>query len=403
MAKTIWFINDYAGSRYHGMEFRNYYFAKEFVKMGYSVYIISASYMHLFKKLPEVEGSYKFEELDGINYLWLKVPKYSESTSKKRVLKWFVFSAKLFALPLSKMQKPDVVIASPMAPFLAVPAYRLAKKYSAKFVYEVKDIWPLSIVELGGISLKHPLIRAMSWCEKFAIKRADVLVSSLFNYGEHLKIDLGIEKSFVWVNNGIDLDEMQNTQPLESSVKELIPKDKFIIGYAGTVGIANALETLCEAAKLLKNREEIAFVVVGDGKEKKNLVDTYGNLDNIIFINPIPKNEVQSVLSLFDICYIGWNKEKLYNYGISANKIFDYMYSAKPIIHAFSGKGDLVKLAKCGVSVEAQNPNKVAGAIEELYGSREELRRELGENGKRYVLENFTYEKLAEKFLAALF
>jgi glycosyltransferase involved in cell wall biosynthesis len=403
MSKTIWFINDYAGSRYHGMEFRNYYFAKEFAKMGYSVYIISASYMHLFKKLPQVEDSYKFENIDGINYLWLKVPKYGESTSKKRVLKWFIFSAKLFALPHSKMQKPDVVIASPMAPFLAVPAYRLAKKYGAKFVYEVKDIWPLSIIELGDISPKHPLIRAMSWCEKFAIKRADVIVSSLFNYGEHLKRDLGIEKSFVWVNNGIDLDEVQNVEPLKKSVKELIPNGKFIIGYTGTIGIANALETLCEAAKLLKDNDEIVFVIVGDGKEKQNLVDTYGNLDNIIFIEPIPKKEVQSMLSLFDVCYIGWNKEKIYNYGISANKIFDYMYSAKPIIHAYSGKGDLVKLAKCGVSVEAKNPKELAKAIEELYSSSEGSRREMGENGKRYVLEQFTYEKLSVKFLDALF
>ncbi len=167
MSKTIWFINDYAGSSHHGMEFRNYYFAKEFVKQGHEVYIITASYMHLFKKLPEVTGNYTFEKIDGINYLWVKVPKYGESTDKKRVLKWFIFTTKLFFLPLKKMKKPDVVIASPMAPFLAIPAYRLAKKFSAKFIYEVKDIWPLSIVELGNINPTNPLIKLMSWCEKF--------------------------------------------------------------------------------------------------------------------------------------------------------------------------------------------------------------------------------------------
>jgi len=355
MSKTIWFINDYAGSAYHGMEFRNYYFAKEFVKLGFKVYIITASYMHLFKKLPNVEGSYNFEEIDGINYLWLKVPKYSSSTDKKRVLKWFVFSAKLFNLPLKKMQKPDFVIASPMATFLTVPAYRLAEKFNAKFVFEVKDIWPLSIIELGNISPKNPLIRVMSWCEKFAINRADLVVSSLQNYGEHLKNDLQISKDFLWINNGVDLEEMKNIEPLAKNIENLVPKDKFIVGYTGTIGIANSLDTLCEAAKILKDNRDILFVIVGDGKEKQNLVKKYGYLDNILFIDSIPKSQVQSMLKLFNVCYIGWHKERIYEFGISANKIFDYMYSAKPILHSYSGKQDIISLANCGITVEAKN------------------------------------------------
>ncbi len=398
MGKTIWFINDYAGSRYHGMEFRNYYFAKEFVKLGYKVYIVTASYMHLFKKLPEIEGNYTFEEIDGINYVWIKVPKYSESTDKKRVLKWFFFSFRLFFLSLSKMEKPDVIVASPMAPFLVLPAFRLAKKFKAKFIYEVKDIWPLSIIELGGINPKHPLIRAMAWCERFAVKKADAIVSSLQNYGEHLSKDIGIKRDFIWINNGIDLSEVEAVEPLSKEIAQKIPKDKFIIGYTGTIGIANDIETLCEAAKLLQKKKDVIFVIVGDGKERENLVKTYENLANIIFIKPIQKSQIQSMLELFDLCYIGWNKERLYNYGISANKIFDYMYSGKPILHGFSGKGDIVELAKCGISVEAKNPIELARAIDEFSAMSKEQREQLGKNGKKYVLENFTYKELAEKF-----
>ena len=397
MSKTIYFINDYAGSRYHGMEFRNYYFAKEFVKLGHKVYIVSASYMHLFKKLPEVKENYTFEEIDGINYVWVKVPKYGESTNKKRVLKWFTFTTKLFFLPLSKMDKPDVIIASPMAPFLVLPAYKLAKKFNAKFIYEVKDIWPLSIVELGSISPNNPLIKAMSWCERFAIDKADTVVSSLQNYGEHLTKDLQIKKDFVWINNGIDLDEMQNIKPLSKEIKNKIPKDKFIVGYTGTIGIANALEFLFEAAKNLQEYKDILFVIVGDGKEKKNLLQNY-NLDNILFIEPIEKSQVQSMLELFDICFIGWNKEKLYRYGISANKIFDYMYSAKPILNAFSGNRDVVKIANCGITVEAENSHAIKEGVLELFHMNKDERVKLGQNGKKYVLEHFTYEKLAKKF-----
>jgi len=402
MNKTIWFINDYAGSKYHGMEFRNYYFAKEFVKLGYKVYIISASYMHLFKKLPDVKGSYAFEEIDGINYLWLKVPNYGESTDKKRVLKWFVFSAKLFNLPLKQMKKPDFVIASPMAPFLTIPAYRLAKKFDVNFIYEIKDIWPLSIIELGNISENNLLIKMMSWCEKFAVKKADMIVSSLQNYGEHLQKDLSINKDFLWVNNGVNLEEIQNKVSLPESIQSLIPKDKFIIGYTGTIGIANTIDTLCQVAKEMKENTDILFVIVGDGKEKTNLLNRYRELDNILFVDPIPKAQVQSMLALFDVCYIGWRKEKIYKYGISANKIFDYMYSAKPILHAYSGEKDIIALANCGISVEAQNIDSITEGIEYIYRLPQEERDKLGKNGKKYVLEHFTYEKLARRYAKSL-
>ena len=398
MSKTIWIINDYAGSPYHGMEFRNYYFAKEWIKKGYEVYIITASYMHLFKNLPKIEGNYTFEKIDGINYIWVKVPKYGESTNKKRVLKWFVFSSKLFFLPFNKMKKPDVIIASPMAPFLVLPAFKIAKKFNAKFIYEVKDIWPLSIIELGNISPNNPLIKMMSWCEKFAIKKADFIVSSLQNYGEHLKRDLKINKDFIWINNGVDLEEMKKNEPLPEEIENKIPKNKFIIGYTGTVGIANALDSFLEVANILKDKD-IAFVIVGNGKEKDNLVKKYGKLKNIIFIEPIKKHQVQSMLSLFDACYIGLQKENLFKYGVSPNKLFDYMFSGKPIIYAIdSGENNIVNLAKCGINVEAQNPKSIAKGILELYNMPKEKRKILGENGKKYVLEHFTYEKLAKKY-----
>jgi len=112
---------------------------------------------------------------------------------------------------------------------------------------------------------------------------------------------------------------------------------------------------------------------------------------------------VQSMLAHFDLCYIGWNKERLYNYGISANKIFDYMYSGKAILHAFSGRGDIVAQAQCGISVEAQNPQAVATAIEDFYKLPQKKQEELGKNGKKYVLEHFTYKELAQKFASALF
>ena len=399
MSKTIWFFNDYAGSKYHGMEFRNYYFAKEFVKLGHEVYIFSASYMHLFKKLPQTDGHYTHEKIDGINYIWIKVPNYGESTNKKRVLKWLLFTIKLFFIPKEEVKTPDVVIASPMAPFLILPAMYQAKKYKAKLIYEVKDIWPLSIIELGNIKPTHPLVKIMSWCEKTAIQKSDVIVSSLQNYGDHLKNDLDIDKEFVWINNGIDLDEMNQIETLNEDTINKIPENKFIVGYTGTIGIANALNYFLEAAKQLQDNNDILFVIVGDGKEKQNLLNKYNKLKNVLFIEPIPKQQVQSMLKLFDVCYIGLKKENLFKYGVSPNKLFDYMYSGKPILYAIeSGKSDIVKIANCGLSIEAENSKAILDGVLKLYNMEKSERDKLGQNGKKYVLEHFTYKKLAEKF-----
>jgi len=392
MKKNIWIINEYAGSPYHGMEFRHYYMGKELVKLGNSVTVISSSYSHLFKNLPK----HRRENIDGVDYLWLKMFDYGQSHDKKRVLKWFYFMFKIFFLPFS-LKKPDVIIVSPMAPFPIFPSWILSKFYSAKLIYEVKDIWPLSLIELGGFSTSHPFIRFMSWFEKFALKKSDVIVSNLQNYGEHIKKDVGLDKDFVWISNGVDLEELQQIEPLTDDIKSKIPNDRFIIGYTGTIGVANDMQSFCEAAVLLKEYKEILFVLVGSGQEKKKLIKNYGNMENIMFIDSIPKRQIQSVLSLFDVCFLGWNKEKLYKYGTSANKLFDYMYSGKPILNAYCGAGDLVQIANCGVSVEAQNSNAIADGILKLFKMDIASRENLGKNGQKYVLEYFTYEKLGIK------
>jgi len=398
MSKTIWIINDYAGSPHHGMTYRHYYLAKEWIKKGYKVYIITASYSHFLRKFPNVNKNFKIEKIDGINYVWVKVPKYNNSWDKKRVVKWFVFSFKLLFLPFLKIDKPDVIIASPTAPFFVLPAYKLAKKFKSKFIFEIRDIWPLTLVELGNFSANHPFIKFMGWFEKFGVKKSDYIVSTLQNYGEHLKNNLKINKNFIWINNGVSLEEMSKIEPLDKNTEEKIPKDKFIVGYTGTIGVANAIEYLLKAAELLIGYKDIHFVIVGNGKEKENLQQRYANLNNITFIEPIKKQQVQSILKFFDVCYIGWNKEKIYNYGISPNKLFDYMYSEKPILHSYDGKNDIVKLANCGVTVEPENPKAISNAILKLYNMSEQNRKKLGQNGKKYVLEYFTYDKLAKKY-----
>lgn len=391
MSKHIWIINEYAGSPYHGMEFRSFYLAKEWVKMGYSVSIISSSYSHVFKKQP----TKKYETIDGVDFIWMPTLHYGNSYSKKRVLKWLIFNLKLLTLPFL-LKKPDIVLLSPMAPFPSFFSYIFAKLYKAKFIYEVKDIWPLSIIELGGFSPKHPFIRFMSWFELFALKHADSIVSNLQNYNEHLQT-LNIKKDFIWISNGVDLDELAHIEPLSLNVD--LEKEKFIVGYAGAIGKANALDSFLESAKILQDNTDILFVVVGEGVEKENLMQNYQHLKNVKFLPSIPKQQVQSLLKLFDVCFIGLKKENLFRYGVSPNKLFDYMYSAKPILYAIdSGKNNLIKTVECGLEAEPENSQEIANRVIEFFNMQEKEREVMGQKGFKYVNKYFSYSELAKEF-----
>jgi glycosyltransferase involved in cell wall biosynthesis len=388
----IWIINDYAGSPYHGMELRHYYLGKELFKKKYNVTIISSSYSHLFKNLPKS----KKENIDGIDYLWLRTFNYGNAHNKRRVLKWFLFMFKCFFLPFT-LKKPAVIIVSPMAPFSILPAWILAKKYGVKLIYEVKDIWPRSLVELGGFSYKHPFIKFMAWFEKFALKKSDVIVSNLQNYGEHIK-ELGIDRKFEWISNGIYIDDFNNSKKLPMSINSQLNKNQFIIGYIGSFGKSNAINYYLDAINRIDKKYDILFLFLGDGN-LKNRISAFAKEDNrIIIIDRVDKGTAFEVMKKCNLLFKGNPASKLYEFGISPFKLFEYMLSGNPILHSTNVGNNIVQIANCGISVEAETPNAIAAGIMKGYNLSVKERDKLGDNGKKYVLEHFTYEKLAEKY-----
>lgn len=303
-------------------------------------------------------------------------------------------------------ERPDVIVYSSPSPVAYLSAQHLAKRFNARLVFEVRDIWPLSLMELGGYSKKHPFIRFMQWVEDRAYRKSDRVVSNLKNAVEHM-VNRGMSpEKFTWVPNGFSLDEVNLKTPLNESARRHLPKGKFIIGYTGTLGVANAMDTFIEAADRLKSRDEIAFVLVGDGKEKsalKKLAERKG-LTNVHFIEPIPKVEVQAMLSFFDACYIGLTKDPLFRFGVSPNKLFDYFYSGKPIVYAIdSGAYKPVEEIGCGIQIEAQDSASLAEAIVSLYEKESEERQTMGERGRAAALSQYEYGKLAEKLEGVLF
>jgi glycosyltransferase involved in cell wall biosynthesis len=393
--KTIWIINQYAGSSIHGMEYRHYYLAKEFVASGHKVVMISGSYSHLYKLEPTTNGTFTTEEIEGITYCWVKVPRYERSISLGRFKNMMAFAWNLRKLPLTDFPKPNAIIVSSPSLFPIVIARKWATMFKAKLLFEIRDIWPLTLQELSGLKKWHPVSILLSYFEKYGYKKADKVISLLPDAHLHFE-KCGMPKSkFHYIPNGIFINNEE--LPAVDFVMD-IPKDRFIMGYVGSMGRSNALEFYIEAINKLANHPEIVFVFIGKGAEKEALKNATSN-KNVIWIDAIEKNMVQSALSQMDACYIGWHNIKLYEMGISANKIFDYMFAAKPIIHSNNASNDLVKLANCGLSIPAENPQAIADAILHLATLPSEERKKMGENGRKYVLENHTYGELANKYI----
>jgi glycosyltransferase involved in cell wall biosynthesis len=403
---NILLINHYVGSNIHGMEYRPYYLAKEWVKNGHDVTMIGASFSHIRTVQPEMNEEWKEEFLDGIRYIWIKTPAY-EGNGVKRIINMMVFLKSLIGKTsyIAKTYQPDVVIASSTYPLDIYPARKIAKKARAKLIFEVHDLWPLSPMELGNMSPYHPFIMVMQKGENDAYKFADTVVSLLPKADQHM-IEHGLKPgNFRYLPNGIDLEQWNESKekiPEEHSgvIQRLKKEGQFLVGYAGTHGIANALEYLIDAAELVKN-EPISFVLVGKGPERDNLMKLAADkkLTNIHFLPVINKKAIPDFLSHMDALYIGWRRSPLYRFGVSPNKLLDYLMAARPIIHGIEAGNDLVAEAAAGISIEPENPQAIADAVKEMRKHTQEELVEMGENGKRFVMKTHDYRVLSNKFI----
>jgi len=398
--ETIWVINQTAGKPDSGWGERHYNFSKYWVKMGYDVKIISGSYNHLFKNQPtNINNTFTIEKVEeGITFCWVKTPKYYDGGYRKF---WsnLLFMLKLFLLPSKKLGKPSYIIVSSMPIFPIINGYIFKKRFHAKKLFiEIRDLWPLTPMYLKGYSKNHPLIKIVSWFERFAYKKADAIVSLLPNAHTYINKISGDPSKFNWISNGIDR-ELLKMEALSNDMIDRIPQGKFIIGYTGTMGMANALEYLIEASVLLKENLSIHFVLVGDGYMKSELMAQVKGNKNITFLEKINKNQVQEIISYFDICFIGRNNTPLFDYGVSSNKYFDYMLASKPILDSSNRIKSPSEMAKSSHIVQPESAIAIVEGIKYLQALSTEELNKFGENGYYYVLKYYNFEYLSNKYL----
>jgi glycosyltransferase involved in cell wall biosynthesis len=398
MQNNIWVINQFAGKPTSGWGERHYYFSKNWIQKGYNVTLISGSYNHVFNELPDAPNQFNFENVEGTPFCWVKTPKYNPK-SFLRFWSFLVFAFKVYFLPISRLGKPDIIVVSSMPIFPILTGYLLKVRYKAKALFfEIRDIWPLTLVLLGDVSKSHPAVKFIGWFEKFGYKKADKIVSLLPNAAEHFEDVADAGAKFVYIPNGLD-EEVLVKESAQAGDLERIPIDKFIIGYTGTLGLANALEYFVEAAGILRDDPRFFFVLVGEGYLKKQLEEVSKDYRNITFLPKVRKNQVASYLEKFDVCFVGRNDSPLFKHGVSANKYFDYMLASKPILDSNNLIKDPVELSSCGVIVQPDSASAIVKGILDIYSMSKDEREKMGALGKEYVQKYHSIKNLSNQYI----
>jgi glycosyltransferase involved in cell wall biosynthesis len=321
----------------------------------------------------------------------------------------FAFKLLINYKKITELANPEIVIAASIYVFDIYPAYFISKRNKAKLVFELRDLWPLSPMIIGNYSKYHPYIWLMQKAENFACRKSRCYISLLKNAKNYL-IQHGLKsEKFFYIPNGFSNDEIYSIEiPVPKEHEELLKKikaaSKLIIGYAGGHAPSNALKSFVSASNYFADNQGIAFVLIGDGSQKHELIEMVRmrNQNNIYFLPPVPKSSVSILLCQFDTLYAGGVKSILHSYGTSFNKIIDYMLAEKPIIFAVDEPDSLIEKVGCGIQIPAENETELVKTIKFLSELSTEERTIMGKKGREYALKELNYSSLAKKFIEAI-
>jgi glycosyltransferase involved in cell wall biosynthesis len=311
-----------------------------------------------------------------------------------RYLKMVSFGNKVKSAKWAKkIPLPDIIIGSSPSLHAAMGGLKLAKKIGVPFILEIRDIWPASIIEVGGVSPASPVIKRLKKMESVLINESDAIITLLHGASEYYKTQNISKDKFTWIPNGIDLSAFKP--------ENLVERDEVrTVMYSGAHGQANGLFVLIEAAGLLQNTNpEITFKFVGDGvlKPKLRQFALEKGINNVIFQDVVSGDKMPSILQDADVFVAQLQDLKVFKFGISPNKIYEYMAASKPIVFGTTAEGNPVTAADIGPVIEPGNPHAVAERIRDICNMKTEERKELGAKGRLFVKQNNTFEVLAKQ------
>lgn len=392
--RRVWIVNHYAGHPSdEGGGSRHQSLAAALVKLGWEPTIIAASTDHRTRqqRLPTTLAT---DRPADVRWQWVQVPAYARHGTLR------VWNMMLFALRVMRgkttadLAPPHVVIGSTVHPLAAWSALRLARRHDVPFVFEVRDLWPETLIQMGAINRKGVIARSMRALEGHLYRRAGLIVTTMPAAFDYIR-QFGIHHSkHVWISNGTEPQAAISPPPMNSPFQFL---------YFGAHGRANDLSAVLQGFALATKRlgpDQILLRLVGSGPLKPALINEAAALrlgDSVKFGDPVPRATIPDLAASADALVISVPPLDLYKYGISPNKLFDYLAAARPILFAGNPVNNIVNEARAGVHSPDNTPEAIASTMLELVNSTEEQRTKWGRNGFDHAVTHYSYEALATK------
>lgn len=402
--RRIWLISKYSRLPGDGVyPARGFSLLREMARRGYDCTMITARHDWSLVGLSSIPGR-DVRMVDGVRVVTLNVLGYRRAKSLRRILGWLHFEARLFVMRLRDLPRPDAIIASSLSLLSVINGLLLKRKFGSLLVFEVRDIWPLVLTENGGFGRRNPFVRVLGVVEWLGYRHSDRIVGTMPNLGAHVRNVLGYDRDVACIPMGVP-EEMiaDGVADLPAHVERVFPHADFVVTHAGSIGIDNALDTLLQAARLLKDDARVAFFIIGKGDLLEGYKAACADLPRVVFADPIPSRYVQPVLRRSSMLYFAAHPTVVLDYGQSLNKLIDYMYSGRPVIGSYSGFPSMIDEAGCGEFVPAGDAGALARALCAWAERSDEDLNAIGARGRRWVLEHRTFDRLADDYLAVMF
>lgn len=402
--KALWIFSQNAGGRDAFSSTRHFDLGRELVACGWDVTIFASSFDRISRSETRLADKELFKEEveEGVRFVWVRTPAYQKN-DWRRVINMVAFAPRVLRVA-SGRPRPDVVMGTSPPLFAAWAGARVARRFAVPFVFEVRDLWPQTLIDVGRVPPYHPAVRTMAWLERSMYRQAETILVALPRAREYIE-RLGIPGNRVrFLPNGVDFERFdRRAEPLPATHERVLDTlaDRFIAAYVGSHGVANGLDALLEGAAELKRRgdDRVQILLVGDGPEKPRLVERARRegLHNVTFLDPLPKPCIPSLLARCHAGLLPLKDSPVFRWGISPNKLFDYMAAALPVVMLCSPVPENpIEKSGCGVVLGGGDGRRL-GQVLASWATEPGRARELGRRGRHYAEREHGIDRLAAR------
>lgn len=395
---NIWYLSAYDQPK--GQSSRTYDFSRELVRLGHQVTMFTNSYCH-FTHVEHLtpHEKWRIEEIDGIRVVWLRTIHYTEN-GWRRGANMLSNAWRSIKVARILLDKPDVVIGPSVPLVTGWAALKIARMKVAAFVFEVRDVWPQALVDLGVLNNNSLLYKMFRYLEKYLYHEARLISAVLPFTWKHVGNSGADSTKVNWIPNGANLERFSKLPIYDGGQFPLTAM------YVGGFSSTHDISTILNAAKIIEDKRinGYRFVVVGSGRQRSDCENEAEVLKvmNVEFRNPVPKSEIPHLQMSADVLLASVKNTPVYQFGINSNKIYDYLASARPIIFSGNAPNDPIAESGAGFSIPPEDPKAMVVALQKLLEMSPAERVEMGKRGRCYVEKEFDIQKLAKRMESLL-